>query len=139
MHRCEESTLQHGNGWVTLYYRLPSHLPDYAHLTLRSIEVAAVTPVKPDAVITSADNCLGYVGESTHTHLLHVSHCETLICTMPGGLTVQCTAAPQHSYGFCAALLTSLCVSFPRPLCHRNSLCNFSVHVSHLDQLPQAT
>ena len=72
MHRCEERTVQHSNGWLTLYYRLPSHLPDYAHLTLRSIEVAAVTPVKPDAVITSADNCLGYVGESTHTHLQHL-------------------------------------------------------------------
>ena len=68
MHRCEENTLQHSNGWLTLYYKLPAHLPDYAHLTLRSIEVAAVTPVKPDAVITSADTCLGYVGKSTHTH-----------------------------------------------------------------------
>lgn len=61
--QCEENTLQHSNGWLTLYYRLPAHLPDYAHLTLRSIEVAAVTPVKPDAVITSADTCLGYVGQ----------------------------------------------------------------------------
>ncbi|KAL0046963.1 hypothetical protein WJX82_003119 [Trebouxia sp. C0006] len=61
--QCEERTVQHSNGWLTLYYRLPSHLPDFAHLTLRSIEVAAVTPVKPDAAIISADNCLGYVGQ----------------------------------------------------------------------------
>jgi len=91
--------VRHSNGWQTLYYRLPSHIPDYAHLTLRSIEVAAVTPVKPDAVITSADNCLGYVGKSTHTHLLQVFNCETLMCMMRGGLTVQCVAASQHSNG----------------------------------------
>ncbi|KAL0029243.1 hypothetical protein WJX79_005154 [Trebouxia sp. C0005] len=63
LERFEARTVQHSTGWLTLYYRLPSHLPDYAHLTLRSIEVAAVTPIKPDAVITSADNCLGYVGQ----------------------------------------------------------------------------
>lgn len=87
MHRFEARTVQHSTGWLTLYYRLPSHLPDYAHLTLRSIEVAAVTPIKPDAVITSADNCLGYVGKSNHTYLLQVWHYETLMCMMPGSLT----------------------------------------------------
>ncbi len=76
MHRCEERTLQHSSGWQTLYYRLPSHLPDYAHLTLRSIEVAAVSPVKPDAVVTSVDDWLGYVGESNHkqAHSLQAFH-----------------------------------------------------------------
>jgi hypothetical protein len=110
MHRCEERTVQHSNGWLTLYYRLPSHLPDFAHLTLRSIEVAAVTPVKPDAAIISADNCLGYVGESNHTqaHLLQASHYETLVRMMPECLIVRFMAASQHNYGVCAALLASL-------------------------------
>ena len=99
MHRCEKRTVQHSNGWLTLYYRLPSHLSDYAHLTLRSIEVAAVTHVKPDAVITSADNCLGYVGESKHTHAhsLQASQCETVMCMIPGCVPLMCIAWPHLS------------------------------------------
>lgn len=136
MHRCEENTLQHSNGWLTLYYRLPSHLPDYAHLTLRSIEVAAVAPVKPDAVITSADNCLGYVGKSTHTHLLQVSRCETLMCAIPEFLIVCLMAASQHSYGPIAALLASLGDSVLRPLGHCHRFCNHLVHGGHSNKLP---
>ena len=54
---------QHSNGWCSLQYNLPSHLPDFQHLTLRSIEVAAVTPADVDHHTSEPDACLGYVGE----------------------------------------------------------------------------
>ena len=86
-----EETVPHANGWLTLYYRLPAHLPDFSHLTLRSMEVAAVapailapitpTPATPTPAIPASDapasaapatpaatppDCrLGYVGGSS--------------------------------------------------------------------------
>lgn len=55
--------MQHSSGWLTLYYRLPSRLPDFSYLTLRSIEVAAVAPVNPPE--PRIDPCLGYVGQDS--------------------------------------------------------------------------
>lgn len=52
----------HSNGWCSLQYNLPSHLPDFQHLTLRSIEVAAVTPAHLQHNTSAPDVCLGYVG-----------------------------------------------------------------------------
>lgn len=71
--RSTEETVQHSNGWLTQYYRLPSHLPDYAHLTLRSIEVAAVAPADAAAAITPAHTCLGYVGMYHITYVVSYS------------------------------------------------------------------
>ena len=64
-----QETAHHSNGWQTLYYRLPSHLPDFSHLTLRSIEVTAVAPAVPSAspaALTPLEPCLGYVGRHQH-------------------------------------------------------------------------
>ena len=65
--------MQHSSGWLTLYYRLPSRLPDFSCLTLRSIEVAAVAPVDPPTTPLAelpeplVDPCLGYVGQTSST------------------------------------------------------------------------
>ena len=69
-HRAVKERVQRSSGWLTLYYRLPSHLPDFSCLTLRSIEVAAVAPANPPATLSndppapSDDPCLGYVGQT---------------------------------------------------------------------------
>lgn len=88
--RCSQETVHHSNGWLTRIYRLPSHLPDYSHLTLRSIEVAAVAPLKPgggasaDAAVTTAtDASLGYVGRSQYISALPV------VCLCPHHFTLQ--------------------------------------------------
>ena len=59
---------QHSDGWCSVQYNLPSHLPDFQHLTLRSIEVAAVTPAHHQPDPSASHVCLGYVGE------LHISN-----------------------------------------------------------------
>ena len=67
--RAFEERVHHSNGWLTLYYRLPSRLPDFTCLTLRSIEVAAVAPATPAAhpPAPPVDPCLGYVGQTSST------------------------------------------------------------------------
>ena len=60
-----EEEVHHSNGWCTLYYRLPSHLPDFSCLTLRSMEVAAVATANPPA--NPVGPCLGYVGQLSFT------------------------------------------------------------------------
>lgn len=61
LYRSVQDIMQHDSGWVTQTYHLPSSLPDYRHLTLRSIEVAAVAPkVLPQPA--ASGGCLGYLG-----------------------------------------------------------------------------
>ena len=71
--RWAEEAGHNANGWVTVDYHLPSHLPDFAHLTLRSMEVAAVTPTNSLMATQASDTCLGYVGQSlpSFSTLLH--------------------------------------------------------------------
>lgn len=62
-----QDVVHHTTGWITLYYRLPSHLPDFSHLTLRSMEVAAVAPATPPASLDGPCFALGYVGQLSLT------------------------------------------------------------------------
>lgn len=111
--RCSQETVHHSNGWLTRIYRLPSHLPDYSHLTLRSIEVAAVAPLKPgsgasaDAAVTTAtDASLGYVGQSQCTSALFVA------CLCPHDSYFAVVNTPHKNSQLRYACLTASLIRF---------------------------
>ncbi len=116
--RCAEEAVQHSSGWLTLFYRLPSHLPDYAHLTLRSVEVAAVMAATSTPGTPCADACLGYVGMS----MLWLTSCTCVVLVFWGeysglimsGLQRDAVAALEHL----PVWVPSLRHCCARSLCH---------------------
>lgn len=55
--------------WIQCHYALPSSLPDHAHLTVRSLEVACSTSGSPGG---TAIALLAYLGESSQPQVLQL-------------------------------------------------------------------